>query len=350
MITRKYKPEDCATLAELFYNTVHTVNAADYSKDQLDVWATGKIDLDKWNISFLNHTTLIAEVDDQIVGFADMDNSGYLDRLYVHKDYQRKGIATELVNALEVAMKKENVISFETYASITSKPFFEKLGYGVKAENIVERNGVFLKNFRMIKSMIDENSPTIETDRLILRKFEESDVNDFFQIMSDKEVNTFLPWVPLKTMDEAMKYLEEHYFNNYAKPTSYRYAICLKEDNKAIGYIGLSDNESHDLGYGLKKEFWNKGIATEAAKALLERIKAAGYPYITATHDINNPSSGVVMKKLGMTYKYSYVEQWQPKDLTVTFRMYQLKLDDNDDRTYMEYWNKYDNHFVETDL
>lgn len=179
MITRKYKPEDCATLAELFYNTVHTVNAADYTKNQLDVWATGEIDLDKWNKSFLNHTTLIAEMDDQIVGFADMDKSGYLDRLYVHKDYQRKGIATELVKALEGAMKKENVISFETYASITAKPFFEKLGYGVKAENIVERNGVFLKNFRMIKSMIDENSPTIETNRLILRKFEENlDGND----------------------------------------------------------------------------------------------------------------------------------------------------------------------------
>lgn len=155
MITRKYKPEDCATLAELFYNTVHTVNAADYSKDQLDVWATGEIDLDKWNKSFLNHTTLITEIDDQIVGFADMDNSGYLDRLYVHKDYQRNGIATELVKALEVAMKKENVICFETYASITAKPFFEKLGYRVKAENIVERNGVLLKNFRMIKSIID---------------------------------------------------------------------------------------------------------------------------------------------------------------------------------------------------
>lgn len=155
MITRKYKPEDCATLAELFYNTVHTVNAADYSKDQLDVWATGEIDLDKWNKSFLNHTTLIAEMDDQIVGFADMDNSGYLDRLYVHKDYQRNGIATELVKALEVAMKKENVICFETYASITAKPFFEKLGYRVKAENIVERNGILLKNFRMIKSIID---------------------------------------------------------------------------------------------------------------------------------------------------------------------------------------------------
>lgn len=155
MITRKYKAEDCAMLAELFYNTVHTVNARDYSKEQLDVWATGEIDLDKWNQSFLNHTTLVVEMDDKIVGFADMDNSGYLDRLYVHKDYQRKGIATELVKALEVAMKKENMIFFETYASITAKPFFEKLGYGVKAENIVERNGVFLKNFRMIKFIID---------------------------------------------------------------------------------------------------------------------------------------------------------------------------------------------------
>lgn len=56
------------------------------------------------------------------------------------------------------------------------------------------------------------------------------------------------------------------------------------------------------------------------------------------------------MKKLGMSYRYSYVEQWQPKNIFVTFRMYQLNFDKNDERVYMEYWNSYDNHFVEQNL
>lgn len=51
MEIRRYQQSDCKELAELFYNTVHTVNAKDYTKEQLNVWATGKVDLEKWNQS-----------------------------------------------------------------------------------------------------------------------------------------------------------------------------------------------------------------------------------------------------------------------------------------------------------
>ena len=70
-------------------------------------------------------------------------------------------------------------------------------------------------------------------------------------------------------------------------------------------------------------------------------------PYLTATHDVNNPRSGNVMRALGMRYRYSYEELWQPKNFFVTFRMYQINLDGHDDRVYREYWNRYENHFVE---
>ena len=71
---------------------------------------------------------------------------------------------------------------------------------------------------------------------------------------------------------------------------------------------------------------------------------------ITATHDVNNPRSGNVMKNLGMTYCYSYVEQWQPKNFPVTFRMYQLNFDDKNCRIFKKYWNESINHFVEKDI
>ena len=88
---------------------------------------------------------------------------------------------------------------------------------------------------------------------------------------------------------------------------------------------------------------------TEASKAVVEKLKNTGYPYITATHDVNNPRSGEIMKKLGMIYKYSYIEQWQPKDFLVTFRMYQLNFVNVDSPTYMGYWEKHPNHFIEAD-
>ena len=109
-------------------------------------------------------------------------------------------------------------------------------------------------------------------------------------------------------------------------------------------------DESHDFGYGLRKEFWHQGIVTEAGKAVVEQVKKDGLPYITATHDIHNPRSGGVMKRLGMRYCYSYEEQWQPKNLLVTFRMYQLNLDGVDSRVYQKYWNDSTVHFIETGI
>ncbi|NLZ92411.1 MAG: GNAT family N-acetyltransferase [Firmicutes bacterium] len=102
MIIRKYKPSDCAVMAKLFYDTVHTINAKDYTDEQLNVWATGSVDLEVWNKSFTAHNTLVAVIKGEIVGFADMDHTGYLDKLYVHKDFQRRGIATALVKELEM--------------------------------------------------------------------------------------------------------------------------------------------------------------------------------------------------------------------------------------------------------
>lgn len=102
----------------------------------------------------------------------------------------------------------------------------------------------------------------------------------------------------------------------------------------------METNDSFDFGYGLCKEFWGRGIITEAGKAVIEQLKKDNIPYITAAHDINNPKSGEVMKRLGMKYQYSYKEQWQPKDIPVIFRMYQLNLDKNHSRIYKKYWNE----------
>lgn len=147
MELRKYRQSDCKKMTELFYHTVHTVNAKDYTKEQLNVWASGQVDLAKWDQSLREHFSIVAAENEIIVGFGDIDKTGYLDRLYVHADYQSKGIATAICNQLEQAVSG-NII---THASITAKPFFEKRGYKVVKEQNVERQGVFLKNFVMEK-------------------------------------------------------------------------------------------------------------------------------------------------------------------------------------------------------
>ena len=152
MTLREYAPADCPLLACLFYHTVHSVNAADYSPPQLDAWATGQVDLPAWNASFLSHHTVIAEDGGVILGFGDMDG-GYLDRLYVHKDYQRRGIAGAIADALEGRALANGIFCFTTHASITARPFFEKRGYTLVRQNTVLRRNVELINFTMEKRL-----------------------------------------------------------------------------------------------------------------------------------------------------------------------------------------------------
>lgn len=189
------------------------------------------------------------------------------------------------------------------------------------------------------------NTPTLNTQRLILRKFNENDLEAFCDIFSNKEVNQFLPWFPLKNLAEAKSFYQERYASIYQKKQGYTYAICLKENNTPIGHINIDLDESHDLGSGLKKEYWHQGIVSEAVKAIIQQSQKERLNYLTA---IKNIHSGHVMKKAGMHYCYSYKEQWIPKNIPVIFRMYQINLDEKK-RIYQNYWNQYA-HFIEENI
>lgn len=148
MQLREYETSDCERLAELFYQTVHSINSRDYTKEQLDVWASGTVDLEAWNKSFLENHTVIAIENDEIVGFGDIDDSGYLDRLFVDKKYQGNGIASAICDELEHSVGD---IKITTHASITARSFFKHRGYKIIKEQIVTRNGISLTNFSMKK-------------------------------------------------------------------------------------------------------------------------------------------------------------------------------------------------------
>lgn len=72
IVLRPYQPSDCREMAELFYNTVHTVNAKDYTEEQLNVWATGRVDPEAWNRSFLEHDTVVAVENGVLAGLLPM--------------------------------------------------------------------------------------------------------------------------------------------------------------------------------------------------------------------------------------------------------------------------------------
>ena len=108
----------------------------------------GQVDLERWDRELREHRTVVAWEDGLIVGFGDMDKTGYLDRLFVHKDFQGRGIATAICDALEGESAAPRLW---VQASLTARPFFEGRGYRVVKAQQVERRGVLLPNFVMEK-------------------------------------------------------------------------------------------------------------------------------------------------------------------------------------------------------
>lgn len=150
ILLRPYRDGDAPALAALFHETVHSVCTAHYTPAQLDAWAPAEgPDLAAWDDGFRAHVTLVAELDGQLAGFGDLDPAaGYLDRLYVSRAFQGRGVASALCDALEGAARSHPIT---THASRTARPFFERRGYRVIRAQQVERRGVQLENFVMEK-------------------------------------------------------------------------------------------------------------------------------------------------------------------------------------------------------
>ena len=149
---------------------------------------------------------------------------------------------------------------------------------------------------------------TLETERLILRRFSPRDAEDMYRNWaSDPEVTRFLTW-PCHTSPEGTRALLEQWAEKYADGTYFNWAIEYRRSRQAIGSIAVGKlNEeigSAELGYCIGREYWGQGILPEALTAVMHFLFAdAGFNRISACHDVNNPRSGRVMEKAGMRYE-----------------------------------------------
>jgi len=149
---------DLGDILKLFEETVSVVCKDDYSPEQLKVWTSSIKNTDRWIDKIKSHCFLVAELNNEIVGIASLDNSDYIDLLFVHKDYQRKGIADRLYYEIEKEAIERNITSLYANVSITAKSFFEKMGYETFKEQKTIQDGVEIINYKMIKQLSNSNS------------------------------------------------------------------------------------------------------------------------------------------------------------------------------------------------
>ncbi len=154
MKLRRYHPDDLEEVIQLFKDTICSVNKKDYSPDQVAVWAERAQFLQNKNEFFMSLYTIVAVEEKKIIGYGNIDDTGYLDHLFVHKDFQRKKTATVICEELERYAWRAGQKKVTVHASITARPFFLKRGYTEKKEQQVEIKGIKLTNYLMEKPLL----------------------------------------------------------------------------------------------------------------------------------------------------------------------------------------------------
>jgi putative acetyltransferase len=151
---RKAILEDAENLLNCFGLAVSAISGQVYSNEQKTAWIKkGHENYQKWLLRIEKQHFIIAESESQIIGFISVSLEGYVDLLFTHPDFQRKGIADVLYNQAEKYLQKMGVTKLDTHASEISKPFFEKKGFIFQQEEEFELYEVPISNFHLIKQL-----------------------------------------------------------------------------------------------------------------------------------------------------------------------------------------------------
>ncbi|KTD03700.1 Acyl-CoA N-acyltransferase [Legionella geestiana] len=154
---RRYQDGDANFLIKIYYNTIHTVNAKDYTEQQIEAWApwSSVQDYSGWQEKLEKIKPFVALINDKIVGFAEFEPNGHIDCFYVHHEYQGSGIGSALIHEIEKEAVNKSISRVYAEVSITAKMFFEAKGFQVVKQQTVMIRGVELINFVMEKRYLN---------------------------------------------------------------------------------------------------------------------------------------------------------------------------------------------------
>ncbi len=155
---RRFHPQDASQIAQLFHDTIRQVNLGDYTLAQVQAWAPDDLHFRDWVTACSARITYVADDDGVIVGFGELEANGHIDCFYCHKDYQGQGVGRQIYQTIERKALDLSLPRLFLEASITARPFFERMGLVMLKEQTVFRRGQFLTNFVMEKWLSDNPS------------------------------------------------------------------------------------------------------------------------------------------------------------------------------------------------
>lgn len=155
MIERPYEFTDLPGVMETYTVSIRSLAAAYYSPEQLAAWAPIPPDATRWQQRLSQLHTIVAETEGVLAGFTSYTHDGYLDFLFSHPAFARRGVATRLYLRAESALRSFGVWRVSTHASLASRPFFDRHGFQVDGEERTECGGLYLRRFAMHKPLTE---------------------------------------------------------------------------------------------------------------------------------------------------------------------------------------------------
>ena len=146
---RKYKESDARDLWAIFYHTIRNVNSRDYTQAKVEAWAPDAFSPEAWQRKMNANSPFVAEINGETVGYADLQEDGLIDHFFCHHKHQGKGVGRHLMEHVLKVGELQGIARFYSEVSITARPFYEKFGFKVAKEQVVEIRGQKLRHFVM---------------------------------------------------------------------------------------------------------------------------------------------------------------------------------------------------------
>jgi putative acetyltransferase len=148
-LIRSFTEADAAALWAVYYSAIHETAAADYTAEQIDAWAPAEFDLSRWTERMRGISPFVAERNGEVVGYADLQPTGYIDHFFVSAAVNRRGIGSLLMQRILETAQSRGMESLFADVSVTARPFFEAWGFKAERSQSVSTRGVELLNYRM---------------------------------------------------------------------------------------------------------------------------------------------------------------------------------------------------------
>lgn len=150
---RYFQSADALEIMRLFYDTVHNINARDYTPEQIEAWAPAIPDEMRWHERLRANFTYVAEAGGQMVGFSELERSGRIQTLYVHHQHVSMGIGSRLMSEMETRARQLGARRLTVESSLSAYPFFQRRGFRLVRAQDVDLRGVTLRNFIMERAL-----------------------------------------------------------------------------------------------------------------------------------------------------------------------------------------------------